>query len=426
MRLISAALLMVFAVASPQIRYFHYQRPIQLPSQQAGQACLAIDTDVFAHAAPQLADLRLYANDLETPYIIRVATAIAGKEITYPLINAGVREGQTVFDAELPDTSGLPETHYSDVELSVTAKNFIATVTVLGSHAKSGRPDTRIGDFTIFDLSRERLGRSTILHLPESNFPHLHFRIAGPLRPEDFTNLSIGHTPAVHPRYRTIAETSKATQKDHSTILTFDIPANVPVDRVVFTPGARPAAFSRDVTVSAIPIKEKPAHDQEQPPFAITTSGYLLRIHQATQGKRIDEEKLTADAPRDVFDTPSRWTITIANGDDPPVSLQSVRLEMRERTLCFDAAANTGYTLRYGDPALAAPQYDYARLFSLAASPLQATTGPEQPNPNWQARPDERPFTEKHPVLLWVALLAVIALLAGIAFRSQKQARRTT
>ncbi len=108
------------------------------------------------------------------------------------------------------------------------------------------------------------------------------------------------------------------------------------------------------------------------------------------------------------------------------MSLQSVRLEMLERTLCFDAAANTAYTLHYGDPALAAPQYDYARLFSPQANPLQATAGPEQPNPAWQPRPDERPFTEKHPILLWAALIGVIALLAGIAFKSQKQAPRGT
>jgi len=426
MKLASATLMLTFVVASPQVRYFRYERPIQLQTQQAGQSCLAIPAEIFAHAAPQLADLRLYANDAETPYTIRVAAAVAGSERSYPLLNAGLRDGQTVFDAELAESAGGSDTHYSDLQLNVTAQNFIATVTVSGSHSKSGKPETKLGEFTIFDLSRQRLGRSTVLHLPDSNFPYLHFRIAGPLRPEDVTGFSVGHTPAAPPRYRVVAETSQVTQKDHSTILTFDVPANVPVDHVVFTPGATPASFSRDVTISALPIKEKPANDREPPPFAVTRTGYLLRIHQSTQGKRIDEERLTSDALREVFDTPSRWTITIANGDDPPVSLQSVRLEMLERTLCFDAAANTAYTLRYGDPALTPPQYDYARLFSPQLNPFQALAGPEQPNPGWQPRPDERPFTEKHPILLWVALIGVIALLAGIALKSQKPALRGT
>ncbi len=257
MKLASATLLLAFVAASPAVRYFRYERPIQLQAQQAGQACLALDAEVFAHAAPQLADLRLYANGAETPYTIRVAEAIAGSEKTVPLLNAGVRDGQTVFDANLPETAELPDTHYGDVQLAVTAQNFIATVTVTGSHAKSGKPETRLGEFTIFDLSRQRLGRSTVLHLPESNFPYLHFRIAGPLRPEEVTGLSVGRTPGAPPRYQSVAETSQATQKDHATILTLDVPANVPVDRIVFTPGATPAAFSRDVTISAVPAYRK-------------------------------------------------------------------------------------------------------------------------------------------------------------------------
>jgi len=426
MKLESTALLLAFLAASPEVRYFRFERPVQVQAQQAGQACLAIDAEIFAHAAPQLADLRLYANDSETPYIVRVATAIAGGERNYPLLNAGVRNGQTVFEAELPNAAELPDTHYSDVQLTTPVQDFIATVAVSGSQSKSGKPETKIGDFTIFDLSRQRLGRSTVLHLPDSNFPYLHFRIAGPLRPEDVTGFSVGHTPGAPPRYRMVAQTSQATQKDHTTIVSFDVPANVPVDRVVFTPGATPTSFSRDVTINAVPVNEKPANDQDRPAYAITTSGYLLRIHQAAQGKRIDEEKLTADAPREIFDTPSRWTITIANGDDPPVSLHSVRLEMLERTLCFDAAANAAYTLRYGDSALTAPQYDYARLFSPQANVLRSSVGPERANPGWQPRPDERPFTDKHPILLWAALVGVIALLAGIALKSQKRAPRAT
>ena len=426
MKLISAALLLAFVAASPEVRYFRYQRPVQIPSQQSGQACFALNPAIFAHAAPNLADLRLYASGAETPYTIRVAAPLAGSEISVPLLNAGVRNGQTVFDAAVRESADLPNTSYSNIQLNITAQNFIATVAVSGSQAKSSKPETKLGDFTIFDLSRQRLGRSTVLHLPESNFPYLHFRITGPVRPEEITGLSVGRTPATQPRYRTVAETSRATQKDHSTVLTFDVPANTPIDRVIFTPGATPASFSRDVTISALPIAETRATSQEPAHFAITSSGNLLRIHQATEGKRIDEERLTIAAPRGLFETPYRWTITINNGDDPPVSLQSVRLEMLERTLCFDAAAGTAYTLRYGDPAIAAPQYDYARLFSPQANALQATAGPEQPNPGWQPRPDERPFTERHPILLWVALIGVIALLAGIAFKSGKQAPTAT
>lgn len=40
--------------------------------------------------------------------------------------------------------------------------------------------------------------------------------------------------------------------------------------------------------------------------------------------------------------------------------------------------------------------------------------------PSDHHRPNTRPFTEKHPAFLWIALIAVIALLGGIALRSAK------
>ena len=68
-----------------------------------------------------------------------------------------------------------------------------------------------------------------------------------------------------------------------------------------------------------------------------------------------------------------------------------------------------------------APRYDYSELFTAQTDAAQAAAGPEQPNPAYQPRPDTRPFTERHPAMLWIVLIAVIALLGGIALRSQKQ-----
>ncbi len=422
MKIASAVLALAFLAASPQVQYFRYERPIKLPTGTGGQACLAVEPEIFAHAAPQLADLRLYAGGAETPYTIQVAAPMAGDAKTVPLLNSGVRDGHTVFDAELPGG------RYSDVLLTVTAHDFIATVTVSGSQSASGDRETKLGDYTIFDLSRQRLGRSTVLHLPESNFTYLHFRIAGPLRPEDVTGLSVGSAPASPPRYVAVAESSQVTQDGRATVVEFDVPANVPVDRVVFFPGAGPAAFSRDVTVKVRPVAEKRPGDVgsgQQPPIAASSYGNLLRVHRVQEGKRIDEERLTVDAPRQVFSTPAKWTVTIANGDDVPVALKLVRLEMLERTLCFDAAG-ADYTLYYGDAALGAPRYDYARLFSPQPNAMQATAGPEQPNPGWKARPDERPFTEKHPALLWAALIGAVVVLGAIALRSKKPAPKPT
>ena len=305
--------------------------------------------------------------------------------------------------------------------LRSTAHDFIATVQVSGSQAQADRAETKLGSYTIFDLSRQRLGRSTVLHLPESDFKYLHFRIAGPLSPEAITGLSVVRLPASQPRYVTVAETAQVTRKGHTSVFEFTVPAHVPVDRVVFVPGAKPALFSRDVNIEVEPVLTAPVADAPRYPQTVADSGNLLRVHSAQNGHRIDEERLTIDAPRAEFETQAKWTIVIDNGDDAPLDVQLVRLQMLERDLCFEAAGSGSYVLYYGDPALAAPRYDYAALFSPQTDAAKAAAGTESANAAYQPRPDERPFTEKHPALLWAALILVIALLGAIAFGSVKR-----
>jgi hypothetical protein len=155
-------------------------------------------------------------------------------------------------------------------------------------------------------------------------------------------------------------------------------------------------------------------------PRQASVYGSFLRVHRLQDGHRIDEERLNVLAPEVEFDTPATWTVTIENRDDAPIQISSVRLEMLERSLCFDASEAVGYTLHYGDPALAAPRYDYASLFAIQSSAAKARVGPERTNPDYQDRPDNRPFTERHPVLLWAALAIVILLLGAVALRSAK------
>jgi len=415
MRTTGRLLLLAVLAASPEIRYFQYQRPVENLPAQAGQACLVVDAGVFTHAAPGLADLRLYHDGNETPFVIRIAAPAVASQGFIELLDKGERSGQTVFAAE------LPEGHYSDVQLAVATHDFIATVEVSGSQAQTGGAITKLGSFTIFDLSKQKLGRSTVLHLPESDFRYLHFRIAGPLVSEEVTGLSVVRLPASQPRYVTIAETEKITQKGRDSVFTITVPARVPVDRVLFTPGSQPALFSRDVSVKIEPVESGQAAEGARFPQTAAGSGNLLRIHTIQNGHHIDEERLTVDAPRAEFETPAKWTITIDNGDDAPLNVQSVQLQMLERNLCFENAGSGNYALYFGDPALSAPRYDYATLFAPRTDAAKAALGGELANAAFEARPDRRAFTERHPALLWVALVLVILLLGAIALRSVKR-----
>jgi Protein of unknown function (DUF3999) len=415
MRFSAVLLLLTLAAPTPEIRYFHYERPLQNLPQTSGQACLALDAGIFAHAAPELADLRLYRDTTETAYVIQTSAPTAAAEQIIKPVNLGKRGGQTVFDADMPAGK------YSDLQLDITGHDFIATVTVTGKQAQNGSAGTRIGSYTIFDLTKQKLGRSTVLHLPESDFRILHFSIAGPIAPDRVNGLSVTRLAATHPKYATVAESSSVAQKGHSSVIEFTVPANTPVDRVAFAPGPAPTNFSRNVGVSAVPNAPPKTVDADGPASPIMNfSGNLLRVHRTQDGHRIDEEHLSVNAPQEDFNQPAKWTVTIENGDDAPLQIDSVRLQMLERRLCFDAAAGANYALYYGDAALEAPRYDYATLFTPQANTVQVQAGPEQPNPTFQPRPDDRPFTEKHPALLWVALGLAVVLLGFIALRSAK------
>jgi len=413
MRSLAVLALLMLAAPVPEIRYFHFERPIEMAAQAGGQTCLVVDPAVFGHAAPQLADLRVYQGATQTPFVVRTDFPVVSGDQSIGLLNLGKRGNQTVFDAEMPPGK------YSDVQLKVNGHDFLATVTVTGGQAE-GASRTKLGSFTIFDLSRQRLGRSTVLHLPESDFRYLHLQIAGPIAPDDVTGLSVTRVPVSQPRFVTVAETANSSVRGRNSVIEFTVPAHTPVDRIVFVPGQKPANFSRDVEISVAPVARAPVNDESEPPQPASYAGNILRVHSIEDGVRIDEEHLTVDAPQAESDGAAKWTITIENRDDAPIQLTQVRLEMLERRLCFDATAGAAYTLYYGDAALAAPQYDYASLFAFEQNAVVAGLGAESANPAWQARPDQRPFTERHPILLWMALVVVIAVLGVVAFSSFK------
>jgi len=427
MRATASALLLVAALAAaspstPEIRYFRADRVLGNLPASGGQACLALDPGIFSHAQPGLADLRLYRlaqvedHLVETPYVLRDAAPVIAAPSSIELLNKGMRGGQTGFDVE------MPEGHYSDLELAINEHNFIAAVNVAGSQSQGGA-ETKLGAYTIFDLSRQRLGRSTVLHLPEADFRFLHFRIAGPIKPDFVTGLSVERLPESQPRYVTVATATQQVRKGHESVFEFTVPAHTPVDRVAFAVGTQPAQFSRDVRIEIEPVRAA-SSQADAPRYSESAggSGNLLRVHSVEGGHRIDEERLTAEAPQADWDAPAKWTVTIDNGDDQPLSIDSVELQMVERDLCFEAAAGAAYTLYYGDAALAAPRYDYATLFAPQKDAAKATAGPELPNAAWEKRPDQRPFTERHPALLWIVLVVVIAVLGGVAMGSVKKA----
>jgi hypothetical protein len=149
----------------------------------------------------------------------------------------------------------------------------------------------------------------------------------------------------------------------------------------------------------------------------------IQRVYLTQAGREIRQQQLSVPAVLGAnMQDSAKLEVAVENGDDLPLPIIAILLEMRQRKLCFNPAANSGsgFELFYGDSALAAPQYDFARLFSPSASLMQAQLGPEQKNDAHRERPDVRSMSERHPGLLWIVLLIVICILAVVALRSSK------
>jgi hypothetical protein len=100
----------------------------------------------------------------------------------------------------------------------------------------------------------------------------------------------------------------------------------------------------------------------------------------------------------------------------------SAHLQQYERRVYFDCDAGILPALYYGDDELNAPMYDYVRLFQSDARAERLLLGAETVNADYTGRPDDRPWSERHPAILWTAILAAVAVLGGIALRSIKGA----
>ncbi|HEY0263192.1 MAG TPA: hypothetical protein VGC07_01595 [Granulicella sp.] len=411
-------------LASPVVdqSFFRYQRAVQPASDDVSSAvpvCATLDGAVYAHSSPSLKDLRLYQGTREVPYAITLSEAAQADSEPAKVINSGMVGSHIFFDLEMPTRP------YTDVTLDLDAHDFLATATVNALEDADPPALVRLGSFTLFDLTSQHLSRSTTLHLQESTFRKL--RIELDLRPAPGTSAELHPNPGMvrgatvppsreaQTLYTSVAEATSFTQQGRKTIAHIHLPAHVPVESIAFAlPPDYTGNFSRTVEIAA--------HTQNSPATAVeTVPGTIQRVRMGA----IHQEQLTMPATIGAnLQQDAEVTVAIDNGNDEPIPLSAVRLEMRERKLCFPAIATTP-VLFYGDPALDAPVYDFARLLSLARGIHPASLGPEQLNPAYRLRPPPpRALTERYPQLLWVALLIVVGLLGAVALSSARHMQR--
>ncbi len=392
--------LTLLVLAGPSIPYFKYQRPVQ-PSA-AGQHYVVVDELLWQHARPDLADMRFYSGSNEVPYALTTERGTQESDHRdVRVLQQSTVGGKTQF---LIDMSDIVE--YDHVDLRLATRNFVAHAKVEGQDDLHGRRWANLEDSILYDLSKENLGGNSMLRLPQTTYHYLRVTIDGPVKPGDVTGASSEHRQVKAPIWRDVSRGMTQKQDGRDTVLIFDVPQNVPVDRLVMVIDPAQPNFRREVELE----NEKKIG---------LGSGEINRIHMVRAGQKIDSEVQSVD-----FSAVGQKTIQVIihNGDDPPLKISGARLQQHERRIYFDAPASGQLALYYGDEKLEGPLYDYAKLFQPEPGATAVPLGAETANAAYTGRPDDRAWSERHPAVLWIAIIAAVAVLGALALRSMKAA----
>ncbi len=414
--LLLLALLVQTAALSPDPHRFHYVRGITVPAGSGNpRVCAALDGTVYEHASPGLADVRLFSDGGEVPYVLTLSDTPAASSPA-KVLNLGLRGHDMVFDLEMPHRL------YSRVDLDLNLHDFVAIAKVTGSN-RPGEAGTLLGSFDLFDFLTDGRARNTSVALAEASFPYLHFEItplgkghaAHDLAPSAMRGAVVPPSRLAQTIYTTIASTTEVKREGRSSVASFQVAAHVPVERIRFELGnGGPRNFSRTVNLRASADGDAHATLEE-------VGGTIARINMTEEGEKLHQQTLTVPATvGSNAQSPATIEVEVDNGDDQPIDIHAALLEMRERKICFDATA-APVQMFYGDTDLKAPEYDYGRIFNPTAPARVAMLEHETPNPGLAAPVDHRTFAERNPHILWAALIAVIVILGLVAFGSARR-----
>jgi len=388
-------------------RAWRYSRPIEgQPSEPDGAAELSLPWDVYVHCHAGCDDLRIVdSHGDEVPYVTEERDAARNAEVHAARVieNSFVADHYTQVIGDL----GEGRLNYDRVKVETNRPDFIVWAEVaLSDDARTWRVVETRAPIARF-RSRSVDGTQTI-PIQGLSSRYVRVRIADRSGQFPVSGISVMHEETYKFRRR---EVPAAFTADKSTDPTESVwraalgSPNQPVSQVELRTAS--TEFYRAIRVSA-------SVDGQE--WTYRGSGVIYRYKQ---GEKI-RESLQIEFPEI---TGNRFVrLEVINGDDQPLRNVSLTLAAVPRTLLFKQTAGRGYRLLYGNETAGRPHYDLAHYLDVGPSkPVYRilSLGPEQENENYR---DPRPFTERHPEVLWSALGVAIVLIGLTALKTLRSA----
>ena len=385
-------------------RSWRYSRAVQiLVTEDDAPAQVSLPWEMYPHCQPGCEDVRIVnSNGEEVPYVLQARHAPRNlEEHAARVIENSFVVGQ--YTQVIGDLGGS-HPNYDRVKVATSRPDFIVWAEVaLSDDAKNWRIVEARAPIARF-RSRAVDGTQTIPFTGLSS-RYIRVRIADQSAQFPVSGISVLNEEEYQgPQARDVATAfAKEESKDptESTWRTTLASPNQPISELQIATDT--AEFYRAVRISG-------SSDGRE--WSYWGSGVVYRYHQ----RGTSRELLRLEFPETTGNKFLR--VEVINGDDQALANLHLMLSAVPRTLTFKQAAGQQYRLLYGNEKAATPQYDLGHYFdSGPPKPFSRVLalGPEEETANYR---DPRPFTERHPELLWSALGAAILLIGLTAIKA--------
>ena len=382
---------------------WQHSRPIALePASEPRLVRVVLPMAVYGQAQASLADVRVIDDaGNEVPHVLYARPGQKTREWrSARLSEVGFVPGR--YTTLVVDT-GEDDALHNSVEIETDEKDFMVWVEIAASDDRKSWRVVR-ERAPIYRFEKDGLEGAQTISYPETRSRWLRVRI---LEGEEQFPVRACRTALE------LVEEAERTPLPANPELQPDAPAQesrwqvdlgvarVPVSAVRFE--AAQAEFHRAVRVSM---------SEDGKSWRRVGSGAIYRYREPR-----------GDQPRSSLQVEFReargryWRVTIFNRNDVPIEGLRVQLAGTPRHVVFRQQSGGSYRLLYGNSRVKAPEYELARLTAREELEVAFSGSLGEAEIN-SAYVSPEPWSERHPVVLWVALGIAVAVLGWLALRS--------
>ncbi|MHC4543330.1 MAG: DUF3999 family protein [Planctomycetota bacterium] len=406
-----------------------FQAQVTVEDGTAMYGRLILTPEIYNSARLDLADIRFIDADSEqVPYVLARPKDIT-KSVKYSpaIINRSTNEDK----AAMVTLDFGKQVVKNRIEVQTGGINFRRAVKVEGAN-------DNVQFFTIVEqayvFAVDYQTRFEQLDLPANDYRYLRVSVA-PMADEDQSPVIENVRASKYESQLAERQPVKMLQLEHtedekskSSIYVYDLAyRHLTVSEIEL--GVADNAFYRYVTVDgrdAATRKVKIDSEDNRQRFREVEvewkriiGGTIYRYPDA-DGKNREKLILRIPSSRRVY---RYLRIAIQNYDDRPLAVKSTTAKMIADNIVFAAQDNIAPTLYVGSQSAGKPRYDLARRLShpLQVKARMANLSNIIDNPLFgQVEEKPVPWTEKHKILLWIIMGALVVVLGGFILKSFK------